>query len=95
MVLVADKYDLPGLLKLFCRKIRHKVLSGETVADLLIAAHRHVKKNVREVALEKIENNKNICKKEGFKVKMRMADPTIMLDVFNDSDSECRFSLLR
>ena len=84
LILAADMYDLPGLRALLCLKMDKKDLSGEILADLLISANRHGAKDLREVAYKKIRAKRELCKEEGFRKKMKKADQSIMIDLFND-----------
>jgi len=79
----AGKYNLPGLIDLFCNKMRQENLKAEKVADLLISAYRSESKEVREVALERIRANRDILREEKFRCRMKKADPIIILDLFN------------
>ena len=84
LVLASDMHDLPGLRALLCLKMDKKDLSGEILADLLISANRHGAKDLREVAYKKIRAKRELCKGEGFRKKMKRADQSIMIDLFND-----------
>ena len=84
LVLAADMYDLPGLIRLLCTKLATEDLRGETIADLLISAHRHGAKDLRELAFNKIRANRGLCREEEFEKKMERADQKIMIDLFNN-----------
>ena len=57
-------------------------MKGERIADLLISAYWHGKEELRELAMERIRANREICREEGF--KKRMEGAPIMIDLFND-----------
>ena len=84
LVYAADKYYLPGIMKLLCNKMRKEKIKAETIADLLICASRHDAKEMREVALSKIRADRGISKEEGFKKRMKNIDSSILIDLLND-----------
>ena len=84
MIYAGDKYDLPGFMNIFCSKIREETITGETVADPLISAHRHEKGELREVAMEKIRAQSEVLKEKGFKEGMDQAPSSVFLDLIND-----------
>ena len=85
MIHAADMYDLPRLVTLVCRQMKELVdIKGETIADLLILAHKHGKEELRELAVERIKANREICKEEGFKERMEGAPATIWIDLLTD-----------
>ena len=59
-------------------------LSGEMVADLLIAAHRHEAEDLKKIALDRIKGDKKILDNQGFREGMKEADPNIMIDLIKD-----------
>ena len=83
LILAADMYDLPGLNALLCLEMDKKDISGEAVANLLISAERHGAKGLRDLAYKKIKAKRELCEEEGFRQKMKKADPSIMIDLFN------------
>ena len=72
------------MVDLLCLKIENEDTKAETVADLLIAAHKHESQKVREVALDKIRKDRNILKHEQFRQRMKKEDPIIILDLLRD-----------
>ena len=78
------KYLLPGFMKLLAPQVMKLDLSGEMIADLLIAAQRHEAEDLRGIALDKIRANRKIIGDKGFREMMKKADPTIMIDLVKD-----------
>merc|ERR1711915_584269 len=70
MINAADKYQLPRLITLVCHQMKETDIQGEIIADLLISAYKHGKDELKELALERIRSNREICQEEGFKEKM-------------------------
>ena len=79
-----DKYLLPGFMEHLCFEVREEKPTGELLADILITAHLHDSKDMKDVALEKIKANRGLLKEEGFREVMKTADPIIMLDLVRD-----------
>ena len=87
MITAAVNYDLPGLVTLICDQMREKDLKGEKIADLLISAYKHGKKELKELAVERIKANRLICQEEGFKQRMEAvhgAAATMWIDLLKD-----------
>ena len=84
MIHAADMYDLPRLVTLVCKGMRRMDIKGKTIADLLILAHKHGKEELRELAVERIKANREICKEEGFKERMEGAPAIIWIDLLTD-----------
>ena len=87
MINAAVNYDLPGLVTLICDQMREKDLKGEKIADLLISAYEHGKKELKELAVERIKANRLICQEEGFKQRMEAvhgAAATMWIDLLKD-----------
>ena len=87
MINAAVNYDLPGLVTLICDQMREKDLKGEKIADLLISAYKHGKKELKELAVERIKANRLICQEEGFKQRMEAvhgAAATMWIDLLKD-----------
>jgi len=84
MINAADKYDLPGVVTLVVNQMKEMAIKGEKIADILISAHMHGKDELREVALEKIRADREICQEDGFKERMDGAHSSIFIDLLND-----------
>ena len=87
MIHAADMYQLPRLLTLVCNQMREMDLKGEKIADLLISAYKHGKKELKELAVERIKANRLICQEEGFKQRMEAvhgAAATMWIDLLKD-----------
>ena len=85
VVRAADKYDLPGFLDIFYFKMKKENLSNETIADLLITAHRYDSEELKETAMVKLRaNKKDILSDDRFRTKMMEAHPSILLDLIKD-----------
>ena len=78
------KYLLPGFMELLCFKIRKERTTGEMISDLLISAHLHDSDDLKEVAMEKIKDNRGLLKEEGFKKAMKEVDSTVGLNIMLD-----------
>ena len=67
-------------------QMRKEELPGEMIADLLIAAHRHGAENLRKIALDKIQANREIFNDEGFRREMesQKAPLSLMMDILKD-----------
>ena len=78
------KYLLPGFMELLCFKIRKERTTGEMISDLLISAHLHDSKDLKEVAMEKIKDNRGLLKEEGFKKAIKEVDSTVGLNIMLD-----------
>ena len=64
--------------------MRKEELSGQMIADLLIAAHRHDTEDLRQIALAKIRQNREIFEDPGFKKGLEEAPNSILMKVFKD-----------
>ena len=86
MIEAADKYDIPDLMKLLYAKIRREEYDGQVIADLLMFAHGHERKDLKEVIRSKIKANRQILKEEKFRNTMEEAhvSPTLLLDLISD-----------
>ena len=85
MIHAADMYDLPRLVTLVCKQMKEVVdIKGETIADLLILAHKHGKEELRELAVERIKADRLVCQEEGFKERMEGAPAAIWIDLLKD-----------
>jgi len=81
----ADKYNLGGWLELLCLKIREEQeTKKETIANLLISAHMHNSKVMKETALEKIRNNREILQDVEFQEMIQEADVKIIFNLSQD-----------
>ena len=81
MIRAADMYDLPRLITLVCNQMREADMKGERIADLLISAYWHGKEELRELAMERIRANREICREEGFKKRMEGAPNSSLIDL--------------
>ena len=84
--LLGTMYLLPGFMDLLALRLQmwKEEFSGEMIADIVIAAHRHESEYLREIAMDKIRGNKKIFNDPGFRNGMKDADPSIMIDLFKD-----------
>ena len=80
----ANKNNLPGFLDIFYFKMKKEDLSNETIADLLITAHRYGSEELKETAMIKLRADKNILSDDGFRAKMMSADQSLLLDLVKD-----------
>ena len=78
------KYLLPGFMDLLALQVMKLDLSGEMIADLLIAAHRHESEVLRRIALDKIRGDREIFNDPGFRKEMEEAPNAVMMDLFKD-----------
>ena len=78
------KYLLPGFMDLLALQVMKLDLSGEMIADLLIAAHRHEIEVLRRLALDKIRGDREIFNDPGFRKEMEEAPNAVMMDLFKD-----------
>ena len=78
------KYLLPGFMDLLTVQVMKLDLNGEMVADLLISAHRHEVKELRQIALDKIRAKKDIFNDPGFRMAMKGSNPIILMDLMKD-----------
>ena len=84
LIHAADKYDLPELVALVCNQMRKVDIKGEMTATLLIAAYKHGKEELRELAVERIKADRLVCQEEGFKERMEGAPAAIWIDLLKD-----------
>ena len=87
MVRAGDMYDLPGFMELLCYNLQKKEnLKHGTIADMLIAAHRHDNKQLRGLALDKIRADRNIIDAEEFREGINQVKDNIniVFDLFKD-----------
>ena len=77
---------LTDLMKLLYAKIRREEYDGQVIADLLMFAHGHERKDLKEVIRSKIKANRKILKDEKFRNTMEEAhvSPTLLLDLISD-----------
>ena len=72
MVWAGHKYELAGFIELLSFKLKQeKNIKHGTIADMLIAAFRHNKVDLRAEATERIRINRNIMKEEEFRENMK------------------------
>ena len=87
MIEASDKYDFPGLMKLLYAKIRREEYDGQVIADLLMFAHGHERKELKEVIHSNIKANRMILKDEKFRNTMEEAGaPTLLMDLLSVLD---------
>jgi len=80
-----DKYNLTGFMELLCYKLQKKEnLKPGTIADMLIASHRHNNQHLRSLTLEKIRDDRNIVDEKEFRERMKDIDINITFDLFKD-----------
>ena len=73
------------IVTLFSKQMKEVVdIKGETIADLLILAHKHGKEELRELAVERIKADRLVCQEEGFKERMEGAPAAIWIDLLKD-----------
>ena len=86
LIQAADMYQLPRLITLVCNQMREADINGERIADLLISAYKHGKEELRELAVERIRANREICEEDGFKERMDNfgAPATIWVNILKD-----------
>ena len=82
--MLGTMYLLPGFMDLLALRLQmwKEEFSGEMIADIVIAAHRHESEYLREIAMDKIRGK--IFNDPGFRNGMKDADPSIMIDLFKD-----------
>ena len=79
----ADIYDLPGWMELFCSALETEEVSGEKVADMIIAGSRYQHSEARQlrvVARDKIRKRKEITEDLAFREKLREEDHDVLFD---------------
>jgi len=78
MVMAADMYDLPGWVELLSPSTN---MTGEIVADLIIAGSKHEKfKHLRRYAILILKEDPHLTSDEGFMEKLGQHDPLVMFD---------------
>ena len=84
MVMAADMYDLPGWVKLldyWTIVSQSTKVTGEIVADLIIAGSRHEKfKHLQTEAISLLRRDSHLTSDEGFVEKLGQHDPLVMID---------------
>ena len=78
-----DKYDLPGWMEVFCSALETEEVSGEKVAEMIIAGSRykHSKAGeLREVARDKIKGRREITEDPEFRERLGGEDPKVWFD---------------
>ena len=80
-----DKYDVKGLMDLFCFKMKTGHIKDEFIADMLIIADRYNSKDLRALAMDKLKANKNILDEKEFREKMATAEnKNLVFEIFKD-----------
>merc|ERR1712142_439544 len=68
MVLAGEKYLMSEFTELFFYKLQHEdYIKPKMVADILLASHKHSKKKLKELAVEKIRANRSIVDDKDFR----------------------------
>ena len=70
MIYAADKYDLPGLRDLLFLKMKSEDIQEEFIPDLLILADKYQASQIKKLALEKIQANRNVLEDLEFQKRM-------------------------
>ena len=84
MTHAVDKYNLDGFLELLCYKMKTVKIKNSSVADILISADLYKSKQLKDVALEKLRQNRAILKDKEFREKMKTVDNSLILDLFDE-----------
>ena len=84
MTHAADKYFLEGFLELLCYKMKTVKVKNSSVADIFISAHLYKSKQLKDVALEKLRQNRAILKDKEFREKMKAVDNSLILDLVDE-----------
>ena len=83
MAQTADKYDLQGLMRLFCSKLESEEMSGAKVAEMIIAGSRYQHseaRQLREVARDKIRQRREITEDLAFRERLRGEDYEVLFE---------------
>ena len=79
-----DLYDLPGLMEVFCSKLRtEEEVSAVKVAEMIIVGSRykHSKaRELREVARDKIRERREITAELAFRQRLQREDHAVWFD---------------
>ena len=80
MVMAADMYDLPGWVKLLGQSTN---MTGEIVADLIIAGSKHEKfKHLKtDAAIWILRGDSLLSSEKGFVEKLRQHDSVVMIEL--------------
>ena len=67
----ANKYELDYLIDLICEKIRAARLKAQELADVFISAEMFNKKEMYDIAMNLLKNNKGVWKDKKFQEKLK------------------------
>jgi len=83
VALMADKYDLPGMMDLMCFRMKEAEVEDEYIADMLIAARRHDSEELQKIAMDKLRTKKEILRDPTFRKKFK-GDQNILFDLIHE-----------
>ena len=84
MTFDADKYKLQGFLELLCYKMKTMKIKNSSVADILISADIYKSKKLKDVALEKLRQDREILRDKEFREKIKKFDNSLILSSILD-----------